>query len=157
MHESCTVYKTMDYLSKKWAVLILFELGRGDEWKRFSDIRDRMRQITPKVLSERLKELEEERLVEHRTFDDAFPVRSEYRLTEAARELMPIIIEIKMWALKWKIDNAPCGRMNCYICKVRASIPGSGTDPGNPLILFLSYFSQSHRDDIPPPSGTCLF
>lgn len=57
MHESCTVYNTLDYLSKKWAMVILFEMRRSGDWIRFSDLQMRIANITPKVLTERLKEL----------------------------------------------------------------------------------------------------
>ncbi|MCH3977369.1 MAG: helix-turn-helix transcriptional regulator [Candidatus Methanomethylophilus sp.] len=120
MDQSCTVYKTMEYLSKKWTVLILLELykrsGGGTEWKRFSDLMRSMKSVTPKVLSERLKELTEEGLVENRVDASSFPVKSEYRMTEAGRELMDAVHEIKRWALKWKICNEACKRQNCMVC-----------------------------------------
>ena len=46
------------------------------------------------------------------------PVKSEYRLTDASRELMPCIHEIKMWALKWKIHNPACAAQQCFFCKL---------------------------------------
>ena len=118
MDPACTVYKTMDYLSKKWSVLILLELSKGEDWKRFSELKASMKEITPKVLTERLKELEEEGLVEHRVDASSFPVKSEYRLTECSNELIDVIRAMKMWALKWKIDNEPCKKQNCRMCKL---------------------------------------
>ncbi len=118
MHDSCTVYRTVDYLSKKWALLVIFETGRGDEWKRFNDLKNRMEGVTPKVLSERLKELENEGIIEHRVDDSSIPIRSEYRLTESGKELMSIVQDIKMWALKWKIDNKPCMLLDCDKCRL---------------------------------------
>ncbi len=116
MDHSCTVYLTMEYLSRKWAVLILHELNKGEEWKRFSEIRKAMDDLTPKVLTERLKELESEGLIEKRVDTSCMPIKSEYRLTEASRELMDVIHGLKMWALKWKIHNPECGKMNCRLC-----------------------------------------
>lgn len=120
MDEVCTVYRTMAYLSKKWSMLILLELyKRGDDtegWMRFSEIRFSMSDITPKILSERLKELEGEGLVEKRVTVDSFPIKSEYRLTESALELMAVVHDLKMWALKWKIDNVPCMKQDCRNC-----------------------------------------
>ena len=118
MHESCTVYNTLDYLSKKWAMVILFEMRRSGDWIRFSDLQMRIANITPKVLTERLKELEREELIEHRMDASEVPIKSEYRLTPAGSELTDIILEIKMWALKWKIDNKPCEKLNCCKCKL---------------------------------------
>lgn len=116
MDHSCTVYITMDYLSKKWAMLILHQLSKGNEWQRFSQIMASMKDVTPKMLTERLRDLEKEGLIERRTDASSVPVRSEYRLTDAGKDLMPIIHEIKMWALKWKINNPECARTNCTFC-----------------------------------------
>lgn len=117
MDHDCTFYKTMDYLAKRWTILILLELHKGkQEWKRFSEIRNSMKDITSKVLSERLKEIEEEGLVEKRVDASSFPIKSEYRLTESGQELVEAIKNIKQWALKWKIDNEPCKMQDCARC-----------------------------------------
>ncbi len=118
MHEACTVYRTMDYLSKKWAMVILFEMRKHEDWIRFSELKGRLGAITPKILSERLKELEQEELIEHRIDASETPVRSEYHLTQAGFELTDIILDIKMWALKWKISNKPCEILNCCKCRL---------------------------------------
>ena len=116
MDPECTVYKTMEYLSKKWTILILLELYKGNDWKRFSEIKAKMREITPKILSERLKELEDQGLLEKRVDTSVFPIRSEYKLTQSGIELMDAVKCIKMWALKWKIDNEPCMNKDCVVC-----------------------------------------
>ncbi|MCL2031924.1 MAG: helix-turn-helix transcriptional regulator [Methanomassiliicoccaceae archaeon] len=117
MNHDCTLYKTMDYLAKRWTILILLELRKGEqEWKRFSAIRESMKDITPKVLSERLKDLEAEGLVSKRVDASAFPIKSEYRLTEAGEELVEAVKQIKYWALKWKIRNEICLRQDCRSC-----------------------------------------
>ncbi|MDR2846099.1 MAG: helix-turn-helix transcriptional regulator [Candidatus Methanoplasma sp.] len=108
----------MGYLGKKWAVMILLELYKGDEWKRFSDLKDCLSNITSKMLSERLKELEKEGLVENRVDTTTFPIKSEYRLTEPSLELMPVIHALKLWALNWKVDNEPCKDQNCKLCRL---------------------------------------
>ena len=119
MNHDCTLYKTMDYLAKKWTILILLELRKGEqEWKRFSEIRDKMGDITPKVLSERLKDLEAEGLIRKRVDASAFPVKSEYRLTQAGEELVEATKQIKYWALKWKISNEICLLQDCRNCKL---------------------------------------
>ena len=117
MDNECTVRKTMEYLSKKWAIMILLELYKNDQsWKRFSTIRKAMKEVTSKILSERLKELEVEGLVINKIDASAFPVKSEYKLTEMGIELVEAIKEIKMWALKWKIDNCVCKNQDCRVC-----------------------------------------
>jgi DNA-binding HxlR family transcriptional regulator len=107
----------MDYLAKKWTMLILLELRKGEqEWKRFSAIKDSVKDITPKVLSERLKDLEVEGLVIKRIDTSSFPIKSEYRLTESGEELVDTIKQIKHWALKWKVVNEACLVQDCRRC-----------------------------------------
>lgn len=117
MQDSCTVSQTVRYLSKRWTLLIILELYKGDRYtRRFSELRDALAGITPKVLSERLKELEEEEIITRSVDITAFPVRTEYTLTESGLEIVDIIRSIKTWALKWKIDNIPCGEQDCKVC-----------------------------------------
>jgi DNA-binding HxlR family transcriptional regulator len=117
MQDSCTVSQTVRYLSKRWMLLIILELYKGDRYtRRFSELRDALCGITPKVLSERLKELEEEEIIIRSVDITAFPVRTEYTLTESGLEIVNIIRNIKGWALKWKIRNLPCGQQDCKVC-----------------------------------------
>ncbi|MCQ1538769.1 helix-turn-helix transcriptional regulator [Methanocalculus taiwanensis] len=117
MHEGCTVNQTVRYISKKWTLLIILELYKGDEYtRRFSELRASLDGITPKVLSERLKELEDEGIITRNVDATTFPVRSEYTLTESGLDLVGLIRDIKRWALKWKIDNLPCGEQDCKDC-----------------------------------------
>ena len=117
MQDSCTVSQTVRYLSKRWTLLIILELYKGERYtRRFSELRDSLAGITPKVLSERLKELEKEDIIKRNVDVTAFPVRTEYTLTGSGLEIVDVIRGIKHWALKWKIDNIPCGNQDCKDC-----------------------------------------
>jgi len=117
MDELCTVNLTVKYLTKKWTLLIILELYKGEKHtRRFSELMDSLGEITQKILSERLKELEAEGVVTKKIDATTFPVRSEYTLTSSGLELVDIIRGIKMWALKWKIENLPCGKQDCSAC-----------------------------------------
>ena len=117
MEESCTVNKTVKYLTKKWTLLIILEIYKGaSHTRRFSELKDALDGITPKILSERLKELEDEGLITNKIEATSFPVKSEYTLTESGLEIIDVIRGIKKWALKWKIENIPCGEQDCSIC-----------------------------------------
>ena len=108
---------TVKYLTKKWTLLIILELYKGNEYtRRFSELKDALADITPKILSERLKELEDEGVVTKMVDASSFPVRCEYTLTESGIDLVDVIREIKRWALKWKIDNIQCGDQDCKTC-----------------------------------------
>jgi DNA-binding HxlR family transcriptional regulator len=117
MQDACTVSQTVKYLTKKWTLLIILELYKGEGYtRRFSELRDSLPGITPKVLSERLKELEREKLLSRHVDATAFPVKTEYTLTESGLDIVGVIRGIKQWALKWKIDNIPCGKQDCKVC-----------------------------------------
>ena len=119
MQDSCTVNQTVRYLAKRWTLLIILELYKGEGYtRRFSELREALPGITPKVLSERLKELEEEELISRKVDATAFPVRTDYTLTESGLEIIGIIRAIKQWALKWKIENIACGNQDCKVCVI---------------------------------------
>ncbi len=117
MDENCTVYKTMNFISKKWTLLILLELYKGGkDKKRYSEIKDKMEDITPKVLSARLKELEKEGLLTRKVDASKFPIKTEYALTESGMDFIPIVSQIKSWALKWKPHQKICESIDCKNC-----------------------------------------
>ena len=117
MQNECTVNQTVKYLGKKWTLLIILELYKGEGYtRRFTEVKDRLPGITAKVLSARLKELEEEGLVEKRVEAGTVPVRSDYTLTASGLGLVEVIKDIKRWALEWKIENRACGAQDCHDC-----------------------------------------
>ncbi len=117
MQEGCTVNLTVKYIARKWTMLILLELYKGEgHVRRFSELKSCLGEITQKVLSARLRELEKEGLIENRVDKTTFPVKSEYILTESGLEIINIIKDMKRWALKWKISNIECGCQDCSQC-----------------------------------------
>lgn len=117
MQEGCTVNQTVKYISRKWTLLILLELYKGDgHTRRFSELKGCLAGITQKVLSSRLKELELEGLVDKKVDSTAFPLKSEYTLTTSGLEMIGIIKDMKLWALRWKISNIKCGSQDCSQC-----------------------------------------
>lgn len=72
--------------------------------------------ITPKILSERLKELQKEKIIERKIDVTNFPVKTEYSLTKSGLEIIKILKEMKIWALKWKVKNKECESTDCKTC-----------------------------------------
>lgn len=108
---------TVKYIARKWTLLILLELYKGEKHtRRFSELKSCLFGITQKVLSARLKELEKEGLVENRVDSGSFPIRSDYTLTESGLEIIDIVKNLKQWALKWKITNIECSCQDCSEC-----------------------------------------
>jgi DNA-binding HxlR family transcriptional regulator len=115
--EGCTVNLTVRYIARKWTLLILLELYKGEgHTRRFTELKSCLDGITQKVLSARLKELEKEGLIENKVDRTSFPVKSKYTLTESGQEIINIVKDMKRWALKWKIENIKCSNQDCSEC-----------------------------------------
>ena len=67
---------------------------------RFCELERSLAGISPRTLSLRLRALEEEGIVERRTYPEV-PPRVEYELTEKGRALLPIIEDMRAWGLEW--------------------------------------------------------
>ncbi|SDN41916.1 transcriptional regulator, HxlR family [Paenibacillus sp. yr247] len=90
--------RAVEILSKRWISLIVFQLLSGPQ--RFVNIEQAIPNLSGKVLSERLKELELEGIVKRVVFPES-PVRIEYSLTDKGRALAPILGEIAKWSSEW--------------------------------------------------------
>ncbi|HBS46848.1 MAG TPA: transcriptional regulator [Paenibacillus sp.] len=90
--------KAVDLLSKRWVALIVFVLMPGP--RRFGEIESCLSNLSGKVLSDRLKEMEIEGIIE-RTVYPEMPVRIEYSLTPKGTALAPILGEIGNWSTDW--------------------------------------------------------
>lgn len=89
--------KAMEVISKRWNGLIISQLLQGPQ--RFCMIESGI-SISGRLLSQRLKDLEREGIVNREVFPET-PVRIEYSLTEKGLALKPIITEIEKWAETW--------------------------------------------------------
>ncbi|MFF2796165.1 winged helix-turn-helix transcriptional regulator [Lysinibacillus xylanilyticus] len=89
--------KAMDLIGKRWTGLILYQLLDGPQ--RFNEIESSL-PVSGRLLSERLKELEKEGLVERKVFSEV-PVRVEYSLTDKGWALEGAIRNIESWATSW--------------------------------------------------------
>ena len=118
MDVDCTIYQTASFIGKRWTLLILLELYKGGKPKRYSEIKKGILGITPKILSLRLKELEKEKLIVKKIDTSEFPVKCEYSLTPSGIDFIKIIQDMKKWALKWKVKNIVCEKVNCKECKL---------------------------------------
>ncbi len=119
MNIDCTIFKTSNFIGKRWTLQILLELYKGNlKSKRYSELKKDLYNITPKILSSRLKELEKEKLIKKNIDTSAFPVKCEYSLTESGNDFIKIIKNIKEWSLKWKPENKLCQNLDCKNCNL---------------------------------------
>lgn len=89
--------KALDLIGKRWTALIIYQLLEGPQ--RFNAIESAL-PVSGRLLSERLKELEKEGIVERKVFSEV-PIRVEYSLTEKGHSLEATVREIEEWSKKW--------------------------------------------------------
>ncbi len=89
----CTMTRTMGVLGGKWKLIIISYLGQP---RRFGQLAQRLSLISRKVLTEQLRELEEDGIVRREVFAEV-PPRVEYSLTAHGRALLPILEQLSAW------------------------------------------------------------
>jgi len=92
--DDCAVERALAVVGAKWTLVVLHYLMDGP--KRFSDLQRRIPAASPKMLTVRLRELEQLGLLT-RTIHAEMPPRVEYQLTAQGRSLRPIIASIEKW------------------------------------------------------------
>ena len=93
------LHEAVELVGKRWTGAILAVLLEGGPM-RFSEIAQRIPQLSDRLLSERMKELEARGMVERRVLPGS-PARVEYELTPMGRDLAPTLRELKAWAHRW--------------------------------------------------------
>jgi len=87
-----------ELLGKRWTGLIISTLLKGAN--RFSDIQEVIPALSARMLTERLKDLEDQGILVRNVYPE-MPVRIEYELTDKGRDLEKSLSEIQKWAEKW--------------------------------------------------------
>lgn len=90
----CAMDVTMDYIGGKWKTVVLWYL-RKDK-KRFSELRRLIPNITEKMLSLQLKDLENDGILKRKIYPEV-PPKVEYYLTDFGKTLIPMLEEIAKW------------------------------------------------------------
>lgn len=91
----CPVARTLEIIGERWTILILRDLVIEGP-RKFQDLLDSLRGVSPNTISARLKTLEDSGIVERRFYED-HPPRAEYVLTEKGRDLRPILRALRDW------------------------------------------------------------
>ncbi|GIH05046.1 hypothetical protein Rhe02_31130 [Rhizocola hellebori] len=97
----CAVAQALAVLRDSWDLLIIRELARGH--LRFDQLAGELN-ISRKVLTERLRRLEEHGLLHRRAYQQA-PVRYEYRLSPAGSALVPVLVGLQDWGDRWVLGD----------------------------------------------------
>jgi DNA-binding HxlR family transcriptional regulator len=91
----CPARTTLDLVADTWSVVVVFGLGDGP--RRYSELRERIGGISKKMLTQTLRKLERNNLVERRVLATA-PAGAEYRLTPLGRSLLGPVSVLARWA-----------------------------------------------------------
>lgn len=95
----CPFYhEAVELVGRRWTGAIIRVLMEGP--MRFSEVSHAVPELSDRLLSERMKELESRGIVE-RTVHPGPPVRVEYALSRMGRELSPALLELQRWARRW--------------------------------------------------------
>jgi DNA-binding HxlR family transcriptional regulator len=93
----CPIAKAAEVLGERWTILIIRELLLGTT--RFSDLQRALSQISPTLLTRRLNQLQESGLVIRKKLPEQ--KRTEYLLSPAGQQLMPVMAGLGEWGMKW--------------------------------------------------------
>lgn len=104
----CSMELTLSIIGGKWKVLILWYLGK--ERMRFNELQRKLQYITPKMLTQQLRELEQDQLITRKIYEQV-PPKVEYSLSKEGQSLLPILCTLNQWGLSHagknsKIDKA---------------------------------------------------
>ncbi|MEM6453537.1 MAG: helix-turn-helix domain-containing protein [Acidobacteriota bacterium] len=91
----CPSRTVLTRLVEKWTLLILVALADGP--RRFGALRRQIEGVSQKMLTQSLRRLERDGLVDRRLYDE-MPLRVEYSLTALGRDALPLVAQLKRWA-----------------------------------------------------------
>ncbi|WP_377890242.1 winged helix-turn-helix transcriptional regulator [Alkalihalobacillus sp. R86527] len=98
----CSIEYTLKKIGGKWKTVILWHLG-VDGNLRYNELRRLLPGVTHKVLSQQLKELEEDDFIDRKQYN-TIPPKVEYSLTGTGRTVMPILEQMHKWGTE-QMDN----------------------------------------------------
>ncbi|MFX1250049.1 MAG: winged helix-turn-helix transcriptional regulator [Promethearchaeota archaeon] len=109
----CRIYLLADILGKRWTLRIIAHF-MSVESLRFGELKRLINGISPKVLTERLRDLAAAGIILREVDKGTTPIKVEYSLTTKGRDLYDILISFKEWTEQW--INDPC-KFSPDLCK----------------------------------------
>ncbi|HAG43311.1 MAG TPA: transcriptional regulator [Clostridium sp.] len=94
----CPIEYTLSTIGGKWKILILYHISIG-KVMRYGELKKRLNRITHKMLSQQLKDLEKDGLINRKEYHE-IPPRVEYSLTKKGETLFPILEVMNKWGEK---------------------------------------------------------
>ena len=99
----CSFELTIKVIGGKWKPIILYHLSENGT-RRFGEVRQAMPDITQKMLTQQLRELEKDGLIDRTTYAQV-PPKVEYALTELGRTIIPVLHHLRQWGLQYEALN----------------------------------------------------
>jgi len=99
---TCAVACSAEIIGSKWTALLVHDLSEGP--RRFSELEHSCPGISPRTLSERLRWLEEEGILDRRSYPET-PPRVEYELTPKGAGLLPVIEAMRQFGHDWLVQD----------------------------------------------------
>jgi DNA-binding HxlR family transcriptional regulator len=96
-HADCAVSKTLKIVGSKWTMLLLHNIFDGK--KRFGELQRSLPGISPKTLSQRLRDLERDGIITKKVYAEV-PLHVEYSLTEKGKSLRGVFRSLENWGNK---------------------------------------------------------
>ncbi len=108
----CPLEGIINTIAKKWAILIITIIGNNEKI-RFNDIMGSLDGISPKTLTDVLKDLRREGLIHRESFSE-IPPRVEYSLTDEGKKLREAMVPLVQWAeLRDNLHQKRCNTASC--------------------------------------------
>ena len=127
---NCPVTPVVQMLQGKWKLQILYELCIQCPM-RFGELKKVLKPITNTALTNALKELEADELVQRIQYNE-MPLRVEYSLTEKGRDLLPVFYAISQWGMKYIPGTDQEAGMAAAAIPAAFSSGHSALEPGSP-------------------------
>ena len=140
----CPVAMAAEILCRRWTVLVLRELCAGST--RFNELRRGVPLMSPTLLSQRLRELEEAGVIARVSVNDRGGAA--YRLTAAGKDLESIIMAMGIWGQRWVEAQASLKNLDpsLLMWDMRRNLDPTPLPPGRKVIQFLYPELRSKRD-----------
>jgi DNA-binding HxlR family transcriptional regulator/putative sterol carrier protein len=116
--DACGIARALDVVGERWALMVVRELLLGP--KRFTDIRSGLPHVSPDVLAQRLRDLEQAGIVHHRRLPPPYASQV-YELTDSGRALEPALIALGRWGGTYAPPPSDdmCMSLDAYIVSLR--------------------------------------
>jgi DNA-binding HxlR family transcriptional regulator len=99
---SCPVEATLDIIGGKWKGIVLFHLIEGP--KRFNELGRLVPDITQRMLTLQLRQLEKDSLIKRKVYKQ-IPPKVEYYLSDLGKTLIPILLQLKEWGTQFALKR----------------------------------------------------